>query len=191
MNRHPPRSEGARRTNLRLLLFYAAVPAALGISVAAGGVDLSTWIRTGSMRPPSRLERIDAMRTAFTEERWSDALAQARALADVLPDDPETMRIEATSLVRTGRPGDAVPVLMRIVDKDPADTTSRLALGQSLLDAGRVPEARTVLAAVHRNPLAGRELRMAAMGLLVKADAMDPPPPPSASAGSAKDAPAR
>ena len=82
-------------------------------------------------------------------------------------------------------------VLMRIVDKDPADTTSRLALGQALVDSGRVREARTVLTALHRNPLASREIRMAAMGLLVRVDDLDPPPPPPGPGAQPEGTPTR
>ncbi|MFM7320306.1 MAG: tetratricopeptide repeat protein [Armatimonadota bacterium] len=172
------RVDEARRTRIRNLLLWVGVAVGLAGSVAAGGVDLASWIRGEAAGPPSRIERIDAMRTAFAEERWNDALSQARSLADILPDDPEAMRIEATSLVRTGRSADAVPVLLRIVDKDATDTTSRLALGQAMIDAGRAQEARTVLTALHRNPLANREVRMAAMGLLVRLEGIEPPAPP-------------
>jgi len=170
-------SDSVRRARIRLLLIWVGVGVGLAGSVVAGGVDLASWIRgepTGSM---GRLERIDAMRTAFTEERWNDALTHARALSDVLRDDPEAMRIEATSLVRMGRAGEAVPVLLRLVDKEPGDATTRLALGRALLEAGRPSEARAVLAAVHRNPLASREVRMAAMGMMVRAETLAPDTP--------------
>jgi len=114
------------------------------------------------------------MRRDFAAGNWKPALAAARELRNALPDDPERLRIEAACLVQAGNPREASDILRRLADKDTTDLDLRLALARALLLAGSPSEARTVLDALRRHPLATAEQRDQAMGMLVGME-MDAP----------------
>jgi len=89
---------------------------------------------------------------AYSSARDYDlAITTSSALLQANPDDVRLLRLKGLSLLQLRRPEEALPMLKRVVERDPADQGARLALGRAYVQvrdfAAAIPLIEPQLAA--------------------------------------------
>jgi tetratricopeptide (TPR) repeat protein len=89
-------------------------------------------------------DRFTAGQSAFSTQRYQDALLEFDAALAGKPDNPDYLKAAADAELALNRPVDALPLLRRLCDLRPGDREALLQLGEAALSAKQPDEAEAV-----------------------------------------------
>jgi predicted Zn-dependent protease len=91
---------------------------------------------------PREPELIYELASAYYAARDFDpAIATLSPLLQAYPDDMRLLKLEGHALLQLRRPEEALPILQRVVEREPADPNARLALGRAYFQTGNFTAA--------------------------------------------------
>ncbi len=131
-------------TNLRLMMMQADLLRSLGRLDEAAKV-LEDCVRAGPPGSGCRDQLVDVLVAAGRKAEAADVMVSGLA-----PDDLDGMMRAAALYVEAGRPRQALPIVKRVLDKDPDSPRAQRFEAIVLSALGRYREAAAVLARLYR-----------------------------------------